>query len=316
LSILTDLLRVIDSHNVYDGQQGTKPLLLDRHHLRMDLEFLEYINQPSTEWNVCIGVPYGTHLWQVADSSQINGKLKIEMTKEKCQYMKYKNNTTGLLVTGIVPIVTGAFRQRFANVTNTTQAIAEQGWGPALNYCLLLDSRLKLRPIDAPINLPVTNASSCSSSDGNGSVALTFNMNNGWFTKITDVLWDRRSQEKGSEEAIQETMRQMENQKKHMELIRNLPKICAGKLMSNRWFHLDETVRDNKRQQTEIYDALEKQMTAKRQKQQDGQQQCYQSAINKCIDSKQALAMADFTAFFKQASQKGDSPVRKGQTEC
>jgi hypothetical protein len=62
-SILTDMLRYIDFHDVFDRTDGTKPLLLlDRHHSRMDLEFLEYITNPIHEWNVCIGAPYGTHL--------------------------------------------------------------------------------------------------------------------------------------------------------------------------------------------------------------------------------------------------------------
>jgi hypothetical protein len=315
-SILTDLLRTIDKHEVYDRVEGTKPLLLlDGHHSRMDLEFLEYINQPGTEWNVCIGVPYGTHLWQVADSSQVNGKFKIEMTKEKCQYMKYKTNTTGLLVTDIVPIVNGAFKQSFANVANAKKAIAERGWGPALNYRLLLDDRLSLRPTEEAVNQPVTTATTTSIVDEQGSVTLTFNMKKGWFSEMTDVLLDRRNQDKGREEAIQEKMSQMKNQTKHMELIRNLPKISSGKLMSNGWLHLDETVRDNKRQQQEMNQELEKQRLAKRQKQQDGQHQRYQTAINKCIETKQTLTMADLTALMKQATEKGDSPVRKGRTD-
>jgi hypothetical protein len=314
-AILTDLLRTIDKHQVYDRLQGTKPLLLlDGHHSRMDLEFLEYINQPGTEWNVCIGVPYGTHLWQVADSSQINGKFKIEMMKEKHEYMKYKMNDTGLLITDIVPIVKGAFQRSFSNVSNARKAIAERGWSPALNYRLLLDERLSLRPKESPVNQPVATAISTVAED-QGSVTLTFNMNDGWFTEMTDVLLDKRNQDKGREQAIQQKMSLMENKQKHIDLIRNLPKISSGKLMSNGWLHLDETVRDNKRKQKAINDELEAQRKAKRQKQQDGQQQRYQSAINKCIETKQTLTMADLTALTKQATEKGDSPVKKGHTD-
>jgi hypothetical protein len=41
------------------------------------------------------------------------------------------------------------------------KAITERGWGPALNYRLLLDDRLTLRPKQPPANQPatVTNAS-------------------------------------------------------------------------------------------------------------------------------------------------------------
>jgi hypothetical protein len=35
-------------------------LLLDGHGSHLEISFLQYINNPSHEWIVCIGVPYGT----------------------------------------------------------------------------------------------------------------------------------------------------------------------------------------------------------------------------------------------------------------
>lgn len=68
--ILADMLHEIDKNNLYDRSEGAVPfLLLDGHHSRTKLPFLEYITDPEHEWMVCVGVPYGTHLWQVADSS-------------------------------------------------------------------------------------------------------------------------------------------------------------------------------------------------------------------------------------------------------
>jgi hypothetical protein len=75
----------------------------------MDLEFLEYINDPEQKWYVCLGAPYGTHKWQVVDSPQVNGIFKIEIAKEKHKYMQVKNNNQGLTVTDIVPIVKPTF---------------------------------------------------------------------------------------------------------------------------------------------------------------------------------------------------------------
>jgi hypothetical protein len=70
------MLCYINVHDIFNQTDGTKPLLLlEQHHSRMDLEFLEYIMDPMHGWNVCIGVPYNTHLWQVASSSQKNGKF-------------------------------------------------------------------------------------------------------------------------------------------------------------------------------------------------------------------------------------------------
>ena len=54
-----------------------KPLLLlDGHVSQWELSFLQYVNKKKTEWAVCIGVPYGTSLWQVGDSSQKMGRIK------------------------------------------------------------------------------------------------------------------------------------------------------------------------------------------------------------------------------------------------
>jgi hypothetical protein len=122
------MLRYIDSHNVYNRSIGENPLLiLDGHHSRMDVEFLEYINNEDHKWYVCLGVPYGTHKWQVADSSQVNGRFKIELAKTKSEYMKYKNNNQSMTVTNIVPVVKSAFKNSFGNVDNTKKAIAERG---------------------------------------------------------------------------------------------------------------------------------------------------------------------------------------------
>jgi hypothetical protein len=85
--LLADMLSFIDSFIVFDRANGKKPfLLLDGHHSRMDLPFLDYIHDPDHEWACCIGVPYATHIWQVADSPQLNGSFKAELTKVKRRF--------------------------------------------------------------------------------------------------------------------------------------------------------------------------------------------------------------------------------------
>ena len=78
--ILADCLAHIDSFNVFRREHGEVPfLLLDGHHSRFELPFLQYIHG-NNKWTVCIGVPYATHWWQVADSSEVNGAYKMETT--------------------------------------------------------------------------------------------------------------------------------------------------------------------------------------------------------------------------------------------
>ena len=82
--ILTNALRYMDKHNLFPREDGRIPfLLLDAHHSRYDLEFLQYINDDAHKWCVCIGVPYGTHLWQVADSEEQNGSFTNVLADEK-----------------------------------------------------------------------------------------------------------------------------------------------------------------------------------------------------------------------------------------
>ena len=71
LSGLKDILRTLDELEVFPRVNGLKPfLLVDGHGSRLEIPFLEYINEPDHEWVVCIGVPYGTDLWQVGDSKE------------------------------------------------------------------------------------------------------------------------------------------------------------------------------------------------------------------------------------------------------
>ena len=76
---MTDIFSRLDDLKIYDNDRknGLIPfVLLDGHQSRFDLSFLEYINDDDHLWNVTLGVPYGTALWQVGDSSQQNGKFK------------------------------------------------------------------------------------------------------------------------------------------------------------------------------------------------------------------------------------------------
>ena len=84
--ILTNIFRRLDDLHLYDTDRanGLIPfVLLDGHHSRFDVEFLCYINDDKHRWNVTLGVPYGTALWQVADSSEQNGKFKMLLGEAK-----------------------------------------------------------------------------------------------------------------------------------------------------------------------------------------------------------------------------------------
>ena len=77
--------------NVVPRDDGIKPfLLLDGHGSRLELPFLKYINTPEDHWVVCLGVPYGTALWQVGDSKEQNGSFNVSFAQAKQDLLQYK----------------------------------------------------------------------------------------------------------------------------------------------------------------------------------------------------------------------------------
>jgi hypothetical protein len=118
---------------------------LDGHSTRFEIEFLEYINDPLHLWSVCIGVPYGTSLWQVGDSPYQSGQFKVRMTMKKERILNIRSvNQMGLeiLPTDIIPLVNFAWSGSFNNTVTNVKAILERGWFP-LNRMLLLHPEIQ-----------------------------------------------------------------------------------------------------------------------------------------------------------------------------
>ena len=102
------------------------------------------MNEKKTEWAVCIGVPYGTSLWQVGDSSQQNGAYKMALTVAKRELMSRKQSK---LMVGhqiepheIMLLVNYAWRRSFGNVTGNKRVIAERGWYRYNRNLLIFDA--------------------------------------------------------------------------------------------------------------------------------------------------------------------------------
>ena len=140
--ILADSLAHLDSFDLFDRENGKSPfLLLDGHNSRFQLPFLEYILNDAHRWTVCIGVPYGTAIWQVADSKEQNGSYKIALARAKKELVDSKLQMhiepATLCPTDIVPLVNIAWEKSFTRTDLNKKAIAERGWTP-LNRNLLL----------------------------------------------------------------------------------------------------------------------------------------------------------------------------------
>jgi hypothetical protein len=154
-TILTDILRTLDKLEIFSRKNGIRPfVLLDGHASRFDIEFLEYINNKTHKWSVCIGVPYGTSLWQVGDSIYQNGQFKVRITQKKEQILltRYKKQMgLELMPTDIIPLVNYGWSGSFANVPNNIKAISERGWSP-LNKILLLHPEIRKTMTEKDMN--------------------------------------------------------------------------------------------------------------------------------------------------------------------
>ena len=103
---------------------------------------MKYITDPLHEWVVCIGVPYGTSLWQVGDSSEQNGSYKIELARAKENLPKEKKQMKLTIeLYEIIISIKSAWPQSFACPLSNRKAVAACVWNP-LNRNILLDATL------------------------------------------------------------------------------------------------------------------------------------------------------------------------------
>ena len=142
--MLADILTYMDELELFDRSTGRKPfLLVDGHHSRFGLPFLDYIFDDVHPWMVSIGVPYGTHIWQVADSSEQNAIFKKLLSEEKAMYLEYRPVTKQKFApTDVIPLVKKCWDRSFGHCFNSRKAIASRGWNP-LTYNLLDNKRLE-----------------------------------------------------------------------------------------------------------------------------------------------------------------------------
>jgi hypothetical protein len=124
-------------------------LLLDGHNSRFNLGFLEYINDPSTKWFVVLGLPYGTHVWQVGDSSEQNGSFNNAFYGA-CDILYDRKRKTGqpptIVKTDIMPLVNEAWGKSFARRESNKKAISARGWNPLNRGCLKDPEVLATKP--------------------------------------------------------------------------------------------------------------------------------------------------------------------------
>ena len=125
-------------------------LLLDGHGSRLSIPFLRYINyldekgnsisEANHAWHCYIGLPNGTAFWQVGDSSQQNGRFKVNIRREK-EYIRNQQRMYREQIKisrfHVVLMVGLVWSKCFGDVAGNKHAILERGWNPLNRGCLV-----------------------------------------------------------------------------------------------------------------------------------------------------------------------------------
>ena len=142
--ILVYMLKTLDQLEVIPRDENVKPLILLDGHQSRQLPFLKYVNDPEDHWIACIGLPYGTALWQVGDSKEQNGSFNMAMTREKRKLLELKDSVglqnDGIIDTDLMPLINRAWVESFARVDKNRNAISNRGWNPLKRHSYLIQS--------------------------------------------------------------------------------------------------------------------------------------------------------------------------------
>ena len=299
--ILTDMLAFIDKQNVYDRTRTSKRpfLILDGHHSRLELPFLQYINNPETEWRCCIGVPYGSHFWQVADSNECNGSFKTNIYKFKQSMYDCKpEGKRGFKDSDIIPIVNHAFDKSFGKIDSVKKAIAHRGWNP-LNYCLLTAPDIAATKNKDRTESTDEQANTVTIGEGETTTA-SLNISTGTSATLFDeLLWQEKRNEERLER-IRKKKREKEAEFDGKNKLKSVGRITSSKLAAATHFSLDETVLEAVKERVDQKEQEEKDKQDKRDAVQQKLLEQYNVAKEREREGTQKLRLSDMRAIVRK----------------
>jgi hypothetical protein len=351
-TILTNIFRTLDSLEVYkkDREEGCRPfVLLDGHQTRFELEFLDYINDPLHPWSVCIGVPYGTSLWQVGDSTEQNGNFKVRLNQKKEMVLGRRLETmmsVELVSTDIIPLVNYAWDLSFALVDSNKKAIWERGWCP-LNRNLLLHPSLRetmtdidimneqeegLNPMldknlvgEYPSNsttaeherVPTMRTNTCNTPRRGASNDDNLHHHDINFSQGLSQYYIKQVIKKADLEAARASI---ENDKKDginkKELLNRVSRVTASSLMKVDTFVLNTDVRDEIKSRLNI----KREEKAEKKKKDEAALIAQQEAVDKVIEKNRGKVISDWTitdikVLIRPEKRKEDGPMPKSKPD-
>jgi hypothetical protein len=308
--LLAEMLATIDNAGIFSREEGEGVpfLLIDGHHSRTRLPFLNYINNPAHLWKVCIGVPYATHMWQPHDSSELNGSFKTKLYKTKETYLHEKPpSLKKFSPTDIIPILNKIWPATLGNSEFGKKALLERGWS-VLNYSLLDDPRLiGYSHIDET-------TTEVGEDNGFGLDTQTINNTRVGFSNALDKMIDDRLKSEGRKRKYDEIRSATVTKEQQIQHLEKMLSVSSGKLASNNIFCLDNNVREKMVQNEEEKKKKDGEVQKRKSVQQLKQRLTFRQAAKKYFN-KQTLNATEIRSLLKHIYVKNDAPPAKRITE-
>ena len=214
--------------------------LVDAHPSRLSAEVLRYANEEvhgRPRYYLTIGLPNATEAWQAADSSELNGTTKTELTKAKDEYMKELRALKlpeVLRRSDVLPLLHTALPKSYGQPYHVLRALLDRGW-LHMNRKLESDPRILQR----------TTSSASGSVDGpiTDTVALGLNVSTGAAGNATMTYMDQLNRNDQVAENRERREAAATQGQANLQHLRN-SKLNGGILFNNNHVALDSEVRD------------------------------------------------------------------------
>jgi hypothetical protein len=319
--LLVEMMRVIEDSGAFprSPELGVPFMLLDGHHSRTRLPFLNWINDPEHPWKVCIGVPYATHIWQPADSSELNGSFKSALTKVKRQYLRFKpEQARRFAPTDIVPILNMAWEKSLGRPDLASKAIIERGWR-TLNYILLDSPKLICRSGDSSpsgnhTNIIISSNGTATSTSTRGiqcSLDLsTINIHGNIASSKLNMLINDEAKSEGRKRQYEEYKAMSDMKQAKIDRLNKMLGVSSANLAAAAVYTLGTDVADILRVKDKE-ETLKKLNTMNRkQAMETKQDERFLTAARKYKNKTTPLNYTDMKALLKKASKPDESPLK------
>jgi hypothetical protein len=273
--LLASFLEYMDKLELFPRIDGLKPfLLLDGHGSRLELPFLQYVNDDNHRWIVCIGVPYGTSYWQVGDSSEQNGSYKMALTRSKKELVLKKQRAcfshARIETYEIIIVLNAAWEKSFGRTQFNKEAIAARGWYPLTRN--LLDHPEIIATAEA---LQEDATTAASSTEPPSTIAASLNYRNGFAsTVMADILQNI------DREAVRQQIRN--NQQEGEQALANLAahkKLSAGAVFKAGKAWLGPDVLEAQLERKRLREEKEQQQQNKQMAEMEKKRKAYEKAL-------------------------------------